>query len=147
MFIQNFCGPNALVYLQVAVVSPVLRLYVSVSGMNFYLPQMIYLYHSNSLSSLNFLLLTANFQAQENSVLSCIFFFLDISSNYFPSALIFLKLNEGRWCLHLPVLEGVSNPLISTGRWNWEYKGSQALEWEPWSVLLSRQVNATLDCS
>lgn len=44
------------------------------------------------------------------------FFFLDISSNYFPSALIFLKLNEGRWYLHLPELEGVSNPL----NLNWE---------------------------
>lgn len=32
-------------------------------------------------------------------------------SNYFPSALIFLKCNEGRWSLHLSVLEGVSNPL------------------------------------
>lgn len=75
MSIQHFCGPNTLAYLQVAVVSPVLRLYISASGINFYLPQMIYLYHSNSVSSLNFLLFTANFLAQENSVLSCIIFF------------------------------------------------------------------------
>lgn len=39
-----------------------------------YLPQIIYLYHSNFLSSLNFLILAANFLAQENSLLSCIVF-------------------------------------------------------------------------
>lgn len=73
--IQNFCGPSTLAYPQVAVVSPALHLYVSASGINLYLPQMIYLYHSNSVSSLNFLLLTATFLAQENSLLSCIIIF------------------------------------------------------------------------
>lgn len=40
-----------------------------------YLPQIIYFYHSSFSPSLNFLLLTANFLAQENSFLPCIFFF------------------------------------------------------------------------
>lgn len=78
----------------------------------FYLSPIIYLYHSNSLSNLSFPL-PDSFLAQENCAF--LYYFSWYVSNYFPSALIFLKLNEGRWRLHLPVLEGVSNPLNLSG--------------------------------
>lgn len=72
MSIQQFsCGPNTLVYLQIAVVSPVSYLFTSTLTC---LRLSTYLYHSNFLSSLNFLILAANFLAQENSLLSCITF-------------------------------------------------------------------------
>lgn len=80
-----------------------------------YLPQIIYLPLSLQLFVQHKLPYPCCQLSSSGKFFAFLYYFSLYKSNYFPSALIFLKCNEGRWSLHLPVLVGVSNPLTPNG--------------------------------